>query len=125
MLDKSLHLRWRYAEKLRNLCFRRTDYQSQHEGQAGAIGQTASGIRLNKPVLIFLSTCVRQYGNCLGDENVSSLTVSECRNTRFKCSHIELRQRARECIFDELVICYEIPCKLREFIQVLEQQKAP
>src|SRR5277367_1604934 len=116
MLDKPLHLRWRYAEKLRNLCFRRTDYQSQHECQAGVIGQAANRIRPKKPVLIFLSARVRQYSNRLGDENVPSLTVSECRYRRFKCSHVELSDRACECVFDELAIGYEIPCQLREFI---------
>ena len=89
------------------------------------IGQTANRTRLKKPVLIFLSARVRQYSNRLRDENVSSLTVSECWNGRFKCSHIELRHRARECVFDELAICYEIPSQRREFIQVLEQQEAP
>src|ERR1700733_7628131 len=117
MLDKSLHLRWRYAEKLRNLCFRRTDYQSQHECQAGVVGQAPGRIRLKKPVLIFLSARFRHDSNRLGNENVSSLTVSECRNRRFKCSHIELRDRACECVFDELSIGYEIPCQLRELIQ--------
>src|SRR5271156_2051417 len=96
MLDKSLHLRCRKAEKLRNLCFRRTDDQSQHECEAGEIGQAANRTRLKELVLIFLSARVRQYSNCLGDENVSSLTVSERWDGRFKCSHIELRHRARE-----------------------------
>jgi hypothetical protein len=89
------------------------------------IGQAAKGIRPKKPILIFLSARVRKYTNRLGDENISSLTVSECGNGRFKCSQIELRNRARECIFDEIAICYEILCQRREFIQVLEQQEAP
>src|SRR5271170_2821175 len=125
MLDKSLHLRWRYAEKLRNLCLRRMDDQPQHERQARENGQATNRIRLKQLVLIFLSAPVRQYSNRLGDENVSSLTVSECWNGRFKCSPIELRHRACKCIFDELAICHEIPCQRREFIQVLKQQVAP
>src|ERR1700733_926784 len=103
---KSLHFRWRQAKKLRNLCFRRTDDQSQHECQAGEIGQAANRTRLKQLVLIFLSARVRQYSNRLSDENVSSLTVSECWDGGFKCSQIELLHRARECVFDELAIYY-------------------
>jgi len=101
------------------------DDQSQYECQAGEIGQAASRTPLKKLVLSFLSACVRQYGNRLGDENVSSLSVSECWNGRFKFNPVELRHRARECVFDEPAIGYEIPNQHREFIQVLEQQEAP
>src|ERR1700751_1198242 len=87
-----------------SLCFRQTDYQSQHECEAGVIGQAASKFGLKKPILIFLSARVRQHSNRLGEENVSSLVVSECWNRRFKCSHIEFRHRAHKCFFDELAI---------------------
>jgi hypothetical protein len=42
---------------------------------------------MSKAVLIFLSARFRQYSNRLGDENVSSLTVSDYCNRRFKCGH--------------------------------------
>jgi len=109
----------------RNLCFRRTDDQSQHECQAGEIRQATNRTRSKQLVLIFFFARVRQHSNRLSDENVSSLTVSECWNGRFKCSHVELCHRARECVFDELVVCYEIPNQRCEFIQILEQQEAP
>src|SRR5277367_1934261 len=122
---KFLHLRWRQAEKLRNLCFRRTDDQSQHECRAGEIRQATNRTRPKTLVLIFFFARVRQHSNRLSDENVSSLTVSECWNRRFKCSHIELCHRTCECVFDELAVCYEIPNQRCEFIQMLEQQEAP
>src|SRR5277367_5772219 len=123
-LDKLPHSRWCYVEKFCHFAFRRLDDESQHECQAGEIGKPTK-IWLYDPILLFFLARRCEHFERLGNEGFSGLIVGQERGGSVEWSRIELRHRARECVFDELAICHQVPCQGREFFQVLEEQEAP